>query len=60
MHLFQGIAAAECAGTRKAVTGNFGRDKKILRERRRIKEKTLKERCRNYIIRKLELNYERI
>ena len=38
----------------------FGRDQEILEERLRIKEKTLKERRKNYIIKKLELNYERI
>jgi len=32
---------------------------KKLKERDKIKEKTIKER-RNYIIQKLELNYERI
>ena len=36
----------------------FGRDKKILQERSRIKEITFKERRKNYIIRKLELDYE--
>jgi len=36
----------------------FGRDKKILKERSRIKEKTLKERRKNYIKGKLELEYE--
>ena len=36
----------------------FGRDKKILKERRKIKEKTLQERRKNYIVRKLELDYE--
>jgi transposase InsO family protein len=36
----------------------FGRDKKILRERSKIKEKTLQERRKNYIVRKLELDYE--
>jgi putative transposase len=38
----------------------FGRAKKILKERGRIKEKTLKDRRRNYIVRKLELDYEKI
>ena len=38
----------------------FGRDHEILEERLIIKEKTLKERRKNYIIKKLELNYERI
>ena len=38
----------------------YGRAKKILKKRQEIKEKTLKERRRNYIIRKLELDYERI
>jgi len=38
----------------------FGRDKKILKERSKIKEKTLQERRKNYIIRKLELDYENI
>ena len=38
----------------------FGRDKKILKERSRIKEKTLKERRKNYIKEKLELEYEKI
>jgi transposase InsO family protein len=37
----------------------FGRDKKILKERSKIKEKTMKERRRNYIVRKLELDYEK-
>ena len=37
----------------------FGRDKKILKERSKIKEKTMKERRRNYIVRKLELEYEK-
>jgi putative transposase len=36
----------------------FGRDKKILKERSKIKEKTLKERRKNYIVRKLEFDYE--
>jgi putative transposase len=36
----------------------FGRDKRILKERSKIKEKTLKERRKNYIVRKLELDYE--
>ena len=38
----------------------FGRDKKILKERSKLKEKTLQERRKNYIIRKLELDYENI
>ena len=38
----------------------FGRDKKILKERSKIKEKTLQERRKNYIVRKLELDYENI
>ena len=37
----------------------FERDKKILKERSRIKEKTLKERRKNYIKEKLELEYEK-
>jgi len=37
----------------------FGRDKKILKERSKIKEKTLKERRKNYIKAKLELEYEK-
>jgi len=36
----------------------FGRDRKILKERSKIKEKTLQERRKNYIVRKLELDYE--
>ena len=36
----------------------FGRDKQILKERSKNKEKTMKERRKNYIIRKLELDYE--
>lgn len=36
----------------------FGRDNKIIKERRKIKEKTLQERRKNYIVRKLELDYE--
>jgi transposase InsO family protein len=36
----------------------FGRDKQILKERTKIKEKTMKERRKNYIVRKLELDYE--
>jgi len=36
----------------------FGRDKKILKERSKIKEKTLQEKRKNYIVRKLELDYE--
>jgi|WetSurMetagenome_2_1015567.scaffolds.fasta_scaffold162908_2 putative transposase len=36
----------------------FGRDKKILKERSKIKEKTMKERRRNYIVRKMVLDYE--
>jgi transposase InsO family protein len=36
----------------------YGRSRKILRERSKIKEKTLKERRRTYIIKKLELTYE--
>jgi putative transposase len=38
----------------------FGRDKKILKERSKIKERTLQERRKNYIVRKLELDYENI
>jgi putative transposase len=38
----------------------FGRDKKILKERSKIKEKTLQERRKNYIVRKLELDYENL
>jgi putative transposase len=37
----------------------FGRDKKILKERSKIKEKTMKERRRNYIVRKMVLDYEK-
>lgn len=36
----------------------FRRDRKILKERCRIKEKTLRERRRNYIIKKPGLTYE--
>jgi putative transposase len=36
----------------------FGRDMQILKERSKIKEKTMKERRKNYIVRKLELDYE--
>ena len=36
----------------------FGRDRKILKERSKIKEKTILERRKNYIVRKLELDYE--
>jgi len=36
----------------------FGRDKQILKERSKIKEKTMNERRKNYIVRKLELDYE--
>jgi transposase InsO family protein len=36
----------------------FGREEEILRERSKIKEKTLKERRKNYIVSKLELFYE--
>lgn len=36
----------------------FGRDKQILKERSRIKEKTMEERRKNYIVRKLEFDYE--
>lgn len=38
----------------------FGRDKLILKERSKIKEKTMSERRKNYIVRKLELDYENI
>jgi len=38
----------------------FGCDKQILKERRETKERTLKERRKNYIIRKLQLDYEKI
>jgi len=38
----------------------FGRDRKIIKERTKIKEKTLNERRKNYIIQKLELIYEDI
>jgi putative transposase len=38
----------------------FGRDKKILRERLKIKEKTLSERKKIYIRKKLELTYANI
>ena len=38
----------------------FGRDKQILKERRKIKEKTLEERRKNYIVEKLKLLYEKI
>lgn len=36
----------------------FGRDKQILKERSKIKENTMMERRKNYIVRKLELDYE--
>jgi transposase InsO family protein len=36
----------------------FGRDKQILKERSKIKEKTMMERRKNYIVRKLELDYD--
>ncbi len=36
----------------------FRRDRKILKERSKIKEKTLQERLKNYIVRKLKLDYE--
>lgn len=36
----------------------FGREEKILKERSKIKEKTLKERRKNYIVSKLKLFYE--
>jgi len=38
----------------------FGRDQKILDERRKIKEKTLQERRKNYIKKKLKVSYENI
>ncbi len=38
----------------------YGRDKKILKERGKIKEKTLNERRKNYITQKLNLIYETI
>lgn len=38
----------------------FGRDKQILKERRKTKEKTLEERRKNYIAKKLKLLYEKI
>jgi hypothetical protein len=37
----------------------FGRGKKIFKERRKIIEKTMEERRKNYIFRKFELNYEK-
>jgi len=37
----------------------YGRDKQILKERSKIKEKTMRERRKNYIVRKLELDYEK-
>ena len=36
----------------------FGRGNKILKERSKIKEKTMKVRRKNYIVRKLEMDYE--
>ena len=42
------------------MTIYFGRDRKILKERCKIKEKTMKERHKNYIVKKLELDYENI
>lgn len=36
----------------------YGRDKQILKERSKIKENTMKERRKNYIVRKLEVDYE--
>jgi putative transposase len=36
----------------------FGREKEILEQRNKIREKTLKERRKNYIVNKLELLYE--
>jgi transposase InsO family protein len=36
----------------------LGHDKKILKERSKLKEKTIQERRKNYIVRKLELDYE--
>ena len=38
----------------------FGRDKQILKERRKTKEKTMEERRKNYIVKKLKLLYEKI
>ena len=38
----------------------FGRNRKIIKERTKIKEKTLNERRKNYIIQKLESIYENI
>lgn len=38
----------------------YGRGKSIIKRRQKIKDKTLKERRKNYIIKKLELDYERI
>jgi len=38
----------------------FGRDRNILKERRKIKERTIKERRRNYIINQLKLTCEKI
>jgi hypothetical protein len=37
----------------------FGHDKEIFKERK-IMEKTVKERRKNYICRKFELNYEKL
>jgi len=37
----------------------YGRDKQILNERSKIKEKTMKERRKNYIVRKLEMDYQK-
>jgi hypothetical protein len=37
----------------------FGQDKKIFKGRK-IMEKTMKERRKNYIFRKFELNYEKL
>ena len=47
---------------KSSITGGdwFRCDIKVFKERRKIIEKTMEERCKNHIFRKFELNYEKL
>lgn len=60
VHYYNNERYHESLGNLTPADVYFGRDKKILKERSKIKEKTLQERRKNYTIRKLELDYENI
>ena len=58
VHYYNNERYHESLGNLTPADVYFGRDKKILKERSKIKEKTLQERRKNYIVTKLELDYE--